>query len=145
MAVPSMRTQSWDVVYSLLRSAAAQKQPVAALYDGLPRWLCPHLLGKNKRGEWRAFCYQGEGESESGLRTLPEGVGGWRCLAVDKLTHVELRRGAWRTEPRTGQQHCIEPVDFDADAQTGCEPQNGQYGSCRSNKRASKIGSVAIE
>ena len=121
-----MRSQELDVVYSLLRAAAAQKQPVTAVYDGLPRLLCPHLLGKNKRGELRAFCYQCGGESESVLRTLPEGVGGWRCIAVDKLTQVEWQVSAWRTEPRTGQQHCMEQVDFDVEAQSGCDPQNGQ-------------------
>ena len=71
----------------------------------------------------------------------------WEAGAVSRW--ISLRTwscgGVHGTEPRTGQQHCIEPVDFDADAQTGCEPQNGQYGSCRSNKRASKIRSVAIE
>jgi hypothetical protein len=125
MAAPSMKPQTLEFVYSLLRTAAAQKQPVAAVYEGRPRLLCPHLLGKNKRGELRAFCYQCEGESASGLRTLPEGVGGWRCIAVDKLTQVELRLGPWRTEPRTGQQHCVADVDFDAEAQSGCDPQNG--------------------
>ena len=116
------------MVYSLLRAAAAQKQPVTAVYDGLLRLLCPHLLGKNKRGELRAFCYPCGGERESGLRTLPEGVEGWRCIAVDKLTQVELQVSAWRTEPRTGQQHCMdmEQVYLDVEAQSGCDPQNGQ-------------------
>jgi hypothetical protein len=126
MPAPWMRTQTLSVVYSLLRTAAARKQPVAAVYDGRPRLFCPHLLGKNKKGELRAFCYQGGGESGSGLRTGPDGMGGWRCIAVDKLTQVELCIGAWRTEPRTGQQHCIEQVDFDVEAQSGCDPQNGQ-------------------
>ena len=53
----------------------------------------------------------------------------WEAGAVSrwiKLTQVELCTGAWRTEPRTGQQHCMEQVDFDAEAQSGCDPQNGQ-------------------
>ena len=56
------------MVYSLLRAAAAQKQPVTAVYDGLPRLFCPHLLGKNKRGELRAFCIRVEerGKAASG-------------------------------------------------------------------------------
>ena len=49
MPAPLMRTQTLSVVYPLLRTAAAQKQPVAAVYDGRPRLFCPHLLGKNKK------------------------------------------------------------------------------------------------
>ena len=43
------RTQTLDEIYDLLRAAAARKQPVAAIYDGLPRLLCPHVLGRNRK------------------------------------------------------------------------------------------------
>ena len=46
MVAPSMRSQELDVVYSLLRAAAAQKQPVTAVYDGLPRAVMPTLAGE---------------------------------------------------------------------------------------------------
>src|SRR5690242_3050022 len=92
--------QALDEIYGLLLRAAAGKQPVAAVYDGLPRLLCPHVLGRNGEGRLRALCYQFGGSSGSGLRLGPEGVGGWRCIAVDKLSRVELQMGLWRTEPR---------------------------------------------
>ena len=76
-------------------------------------------------GRLRAFCYQFGGGSGSGLRVGPEGIGGWRCIAVDKLSQVELQVGAWHTEPRAGPQRCVEHVDFDTDAQSGGDPQNG--------------------
>ena len=47
----------------------------------------------------------------------PEGHGVWRCLAVEKLTQVELCSNAWRTEPRSKRQTCIDEVDFDTDVQ----------------------------
>ena len=127
------KAQVLDEIYALLRRAAAGKQPVAAVYDGLPRLLCPHVLGRNREGRLRAFCYQYGGSSGSGLRMGPEGMSGWRCIAVDELSHVELRTGVWRTEPRARRQSCVEEVDFDADAQPGDDPQKGQCGSCRSN------------
>ena len=127
------KAQVLDEIYALLRRAAAGKQPVAAVYDGLPRLLCPHVLGRNREGRLRAFCYQYGGSSGSGLRMGPEGMSGWRCIAVDKLSHVELRTGVWRTEPRASRQSCVEEIDFDADAQPGDDPQKGQCGSCRSN------------
>jgi hypothetical protein len=56
-----------------------------ATLDGLPRWLCPHLLGRNKEGRLGAFCYQFGGSSGGSLWLGPEGIGGWRRIAVDKL------------------------------------------------------------
>ena len=126
MSAPATASPALEDVYSLLRLAATKRQPVAAIYEGLPRLFCPHLLGKNKQGELRAFCYQCGGDSGSGLRQVPEGLGGWRCIAVDKLEQVKLTVSAWRTELRSGQQHCIAEVDFDVDAQSEDDPQNGQ-------------------
>ena len=120
------KAQALDEIYSLLRIAAARKQPVAAVYDGFPRLFCPHVLGRNREGRPRALCYQFGGGSERGLRIGPEGIGGWRCIAVDKLSQVELQTDVWRTEPRASRQSCVEEVDFDADAQPGDDPQKGQ-------------------
>ena len=85
------KPQALEEIYELLRRGAAGRQPVAAIYDGLPRLLCPHVLGRNREGRLRAFCYQFGGSSGSSLRLGPEGVGGWRCIAVDKLSEVELQ------------------------------------------------------
>lgn len=120
------RTQSPEEIYALLRSAAVGKQPVAAIYDNLPRLFCPHILGRSKDGHLRALCYQFGGSSGSGLQRGSVGVGGWRCLAVNKLSQVELQDGDWRTESYSSRQSCVEQVDFDTDAQPGGEPQNGQ-------------------
>jgi hypothetical protein len=111
-------------IYELLRLAAARRQPVAAIYDGLPRLLCPHVGGR-KSGRLHAFCYQFGGGSNSGLPIPPDGVGGWRCLALEKLSQVELSADAWHTEPRAPHQSCIDEIDFDADAQPGDDPQKG--------------------
>jgi len=112
-------------MYLLLRLAATRRQPVAAVYDGLPRLLCPHVLGR-KSGQLRVLCYQFGGNSNSGMAAASETMGGWRCLAVEKLSQIELRADAWHTEPRSPRQTCIDEVDFDADAQSGDNPQKGQ-------------------
>jgi hypothetical protein len=70
--------------------------------------------------------YQFGGSSKTGLEKAQEGVGGWRCLAVEKLSQVELRAEAWHTEPRSRRQTCIDEVDFDVDAQPEEDPQKGQ-------------------
>jgi hypothetical protein len=115
--------QSSDEIYALLRTAGTRKQPVAAMYEGRPRLFCPHLLGRSKQGRRYAFCYQFGGTSDSGLKTVAEGVGGWRCIVVEKLSGVELQSGIWHTETRSNRQTCIEEVEFDADAQRGEDPQ----------------------
>jgi len=114
-----------QVIYLLLRLAAARRQPVAAVYDGLPRLLCPHVLGR-KSGRLHGLFYQFGGTSRRALSIGSEGKGGWRCLAVEKLSQVELRTDAWHTEPRAHRQTCIDEVDFDIDAQPGEDPQQGQ-------------------
>ena len=112
-------------IYELLRYAAEHRQPVAAIYDAQPRLLCPHVGGR-KSDRRNVFCYQFGGGSNSIESLVPEGGGAWRCLAVDKLCHVQLRTGAWHTGPRAKRQTCIDDVDFDIDAQPEDNPQNGQ-------------------
>jgi hypothetical protein len=72
------------------------------------------------------FCYQFGGSSNSIEPLAQEGRGVWRCLAVEKLSQVELRSDALHTEPHSPQQTCIDEVDFDTDAQPGDDPQKGQ-------------------
>jgi len=122
MTPRSANVQAVREIYELLHLAAARRQAVAAVYDGLPRLLCPPVLGR-KSGRLHVFFYQFGGSSHSGLPITPDGVGGWRCLAVEKLSQVELSVDAWHTEPRAAPQTCIDDVDFDADAQREEEPQ----------------------
>src|SRR5580692_2541141 len=86
--------EAWAVseIYELLRRAAIRRQPGAATYDGQPRLLCPHVGGR-KSGRRNVFCYQFGGGSNTVGPLVPRGGGVWRCLAVEKLNHVELRRG----------------------------------------------------
>ena len=79
---------------------------------------------------WKAgggsFLESAHSGSNSIDRLAPDGGGIWRCLAVERLSHVQLRTGAWHTEPRAKRQTCIDEVDFDIDAQPEDDPQNGQ-------------------
>src|SRR5258708_1778364 len=125
MPPQAVKFEAVSETYKLLRLAAAGRQPVAAVYDGLPRLLCPHVLGR-KSGRLHAFVYQFGGSSNSGLPITAERVGVWRCLAVEKLSQVELRADAWHTEPRSPRHRCIDEIDFEADAQSGDNPQRGQ-------------------
>ena len=85
-------------IYELVRAAVENRRPISAVYHDRRRLFCPHRLGRNKEGQLRVLCYQYGGESESGLKP-PGSADNWRCVALDKLTQVELLNGAWRTAP----------------------------------------------
>ena len=122
MTPQPVNVQAVSEIYELLHLAAARRQPVAAVYDGLSRLLCPHVL-RRKSGRLQVFFYQFGGSSNSDLPITPDGVGGWRCLAVEKLSQVEWSADAWHTEPRVPHQTCVDEIDFDADAQREEDPQ----------------------
>ena len=74
MSAQPAKSQDVIEVYELLLIAATHRQPVAAIYDGQPRLLCPHVLGR-KAGRLHALGYQVGGNSNSGLPLTPEGRG----------------------------------------------------------------------
>ena len=123
-ATGSAAEQSPEEIHRLVAAAAVQHRPIAARYEGTHRLLCPHVVGYNRPDEWRVFCYQYEGQTKSG--PLPGGDEGiWRCLALMKLSSLELLDSPWRTEPHA-HQRCVENIEVDADDYPGGDPQNGQ-------------------
>jgi hypothetical protein len=114
MTPQAAASQTDDEVYELLRLAILRRQPITAVYDGHPRSLCPHVLGR-KAGRLRVFCFQFEGSSSSQAGE----AAGWRCLAVDKLRQVQWCEASWHTGPQSGQQMCVDAIDFDIATQEG--------------------------
>jgi hypothetical protein len=113
-------------VYRAVRAAIVTRRPISAVYHNRGRLFCPHRLGRNKEGQLRVLCYQYGGESESGLK--PAGSpDNWRCIALDKLTSVELLYGIWRTAPNHSRPaSCIVEADVDAEDYPVRDPQQGQ-------------------
>src|SRR5215510_1762075 len=64
MTPKSSEAPAVSEVYALFRSAAIRRQPVAAVYDGQPRLLCPHVGGW-KEGRRNVLCYQFGGRSNT--------------------------------------------------------------------------------
>jgi hypothetical protein len=119
-------SQSPEEVNRLLRMSIHQRQPIAAVYDRCRRFLCPHRLGWNKEDLRRVLCYQCGGESVSGLDP-GEAPSNWRCLAVEKLSAVELLEDSWRTAPNHSRpQSCIVRVEMDVADYPERDPQKGQ-------------------
>lgn len=114
-AVQPIRRQSFEAIYELLRTSLLSRKPISAIYNGKPRLLCPHVLGRNKDDVPHALCYQSGGISNSGLK----GSGSpdnWRCLCVEKLTDVKLIEGHWYSaEAHSRPQKCIVTVEYDSE------------------------------
>jgi hypothetical protein len=71
------------------------------------------------------LCYQFGGESESGLKP-PGSPDNRRCIALDKLSRVELVDGIWRTAPNHSRPApCIVDTDVDAEDYPERHPQQG--------------------
>lgn len=115
MCVVQAKIQTVEAVYQLLQTAVVNKRAVRASYDGRDRWFCPHRLGRNHKGQARALCYQYAGQSDSGLQ--PDGApANWRCIAVEKLSRVELLDDAWHTAPNHSRpQTCVAELDVDTE------------------------------
>jgi len=113
-------------VYRTVRTAVETRRPISAIYHDRHRLFCPHRLGRNKDGQLRVLCYQFGGESESGLE--PAGSpANWRCIALDKLSGVEILNGSWQTAPNHSRPaSCIVDADVDAEDYPPGEPQQGQ-------------------
>jgi hypothetical protein len=98
MGVVRAKIQTDEEIYQLLRTAVVGKRPIHAVYDGRDRRFCPHRLGWNYQGQLRVLCYQYAGQSSSGLQPVGSPAN-WRCIAVEKLSRVQLLEDAWRTAP----------------------------------------------
>jgi hypothetical protein len=100
--------------YALFAEAIRHRKQILCMYDGYARALCPIILGHSD-GEEKALTFQFGGDSRSGLPRGDE----WRCLFLSKVTHAELRDGAWFTgSGHTRPQGCVEDVDLDANPES---------------------------
>jgi hypothetical protein len=113
-------------MYRLMRTAVTGRQPVSALYDGLPRLVCSHRLGRNNSGQARVLCYQYGGDSSTVLESSGSPAN-WRCMKLEKFSRIELLEGVWHTAPNHSRpQTCIADVDVGAEDYPDGNPQNGQ-------------------
>ena len=106
-------------VYERFVQAIADRKQVFCTYEGLPRELCPHILGHTK-GEEVALTFQFGGQSKSGL---PPG-GEWRCFSLSKVRNVRLREGSLACRFQAQRpQPCVEVVDVDVNPSSPYRPR----------------------
>jgi hypothetical protein len=97
---------------ALIRTAIIGRHPIAAIYDGRERLLCPYILGRNKEGRLRLPGYQYDGQSGSGLQRK-DGRGDRRCFSVEKIAAIQLLDAAWQTaDTHSRRPTCIDQIEL---------------------------------
>jgi hypothetical protein len=100
--------------YDLIKTAIQNKQAITANYDGLPRELCPHVIG-TKNGTEQCLCYQFGGETSRGKITT-DGPSNWKCMVISKFKNVAISDGEWHTyENHSKKQTCVDIIDAEID------------------------------
>ncbi len=111
-------------VYQTIRKAILAKRAILIEYDGLPRLLCPHVLGKNRdkttgglRGQFLSYQYAGESSRLLYPVNSPQAHQNWRCMLVEKITSAQIIDGPWYSISRhTMPQTCVRPEFIDVEA-----------------------------
>ena len=112
MGVVRAKIQTVEDIYQILRTAVVNKRPIRGFYDGRDRWFCPHRLGRNQQGQFRALCLQYAGQSDRSCRRT---AANWRGIAVEKRSRVKLLDDVWHTAPNHSRPQPCAEVDVDAE------------------------------
>jgi hypothetical protein len=111
--LPIVPFQTSAQKYQIVKDAILARRPLAAIYKDRVRLVCPHVLGEDKNGCYQALFYQFAGESSS-RPIMPDGsTDNWRCLALEKLSSVQVAEGdrGWHTAPNHSRpQTCVKRV-----------------------------------
>lgn len=107
-----------SATYRLFQEAMTRRKPVVCIYQGLPRAVCPIILGHTDGAE-KALVYQFEGDSGSG-RTK-----GWKCLALAEVARAQLVDALWQDGggPHGAAQSCVKDVDLDVNPDSPYRPR----------------------
>lgn len=104
--------------YQLFAEAMAGRRPVACVYQGHPRAICPAILGHSD-GKEMALAWQFAGHGSKGPVR-----GQWKCLSLAEVSRAEMVDGPWLA----GKQHktaqsCVKDVDLDVNPDSPYSPR----------------------
>lgn len=100
--------------HDIIFQAIKDQRTVYGMYDGEPRFFCPHRLGLKFDKKWgtrtqKTIVWQYAGSSSTGPVT-----GSWKCFDIAKLSEVALVAGDWQTGPVKGYQGtCVDQVEIE--------------------------------
>jgi hypothetical protein len=104
--------------YELFAEAMAARRPVACIYQGHPRAICPIILGRSD-GEEKALTWQFAGYGSKGAVR-----GQWKCLSLADVRDAEIIDGPWQSGRQHKQaQSCVKDVDLDVNPDSPYQPR----------------------
>jgi hypothetical protein len=104
--------------YELFAEAMAARKPIACVYHGHPRAICPIILGHTDGAE-KALTWQFAGSGSRGAVN-----GQWKCLTLSEVRNAEIVDGPWRWGTRHSQaQSCVKEVDLDVNPDSPYGPK----------------------
>lgn len=104
--------------YALFAKAMSARRPVACIYQGHPRAICPIILGQSD-GEEKALTWQFAGYGSRGAVR-----GQWKCLTLSEVRDAEIVDGPWQSGRRHSQaQSCVKDVDLDVNPDSPYRPK----------------------
>lgn len=98
--------------YNLIRKALLERTSCFCVYDGHPRYFCPHVIGWKADSE-QTLVWQYRGSSSTGPIQ-----GQWKCLKIEKMTDLSTIDELWVPgEPgSTGARtRCVDEIDVEID------------------------------
>jgi hypothetical protein len=108
-----------SAVYYLFARAMQERKQILCRYQGLPREICPIILGHTKDAEV-ALVFQFGGAASKGLPAAGE----WKCLHLAKVSDVRLRDGPWHAGSNHDvRQSCVAVVDVDVNPESPYKPK----------------------
>jgi predicted nucleic acid-binding protein len=104
-----------SATFRLFHEAILGEKQVVFTYDGLPREVCPYVLG-HKDGVEKVLTFQFGGRTGSGRL-------GWKCFDVAKVRNARTQDGPWHggAEHRKAQR-CVDDVYIDVNTDVPNQP-----------------------
>ncbi len=108
-----------SAAHALFLEAMRAQRPLACLYQGHRREICPVMLGRTGLEE-KALVFQFGGTSSGGAVPRP---GQWKCFRLTEVRDPVLIEGNWHAgTSHTSASSCMKMVEYDVNPNSPYNP-----------------------
>ena len=105
-------------IHALFLEAMRDRRPIACMYQGHHREICPVMLGRTSLEE-KALVFQFGGSTSRGRLTEPD----WKCFNLAEVRDAVLQDGRWHAgTEHSAAQHCMKMVEYDVNPNSPYNP-----------------------